>query len=108
MLGFGMTSQRGTFNDSCHEFRDAESRWRPIRNQQCHYRRQLRWWPSPLAHQSFLQAFVLRCPFRMRAAGVSPPVAQQLEEQETLLGAIRTEDPNGRVAIDRAFVDRFA
>ena len=43
----------------------------------------------------------------MRAAGVSPPVVQQLQEQETLLGAIRTDDPKGRVAIDRAFVDAF-
>jgi hypothetical protein len=42
-----------------------------------------------------------------RAASVSPSVVQQLQEQETLLGAIRTDDPKGRAAIDRAFVDAF-
>jgi hypothetical protein len=34
-------------------------------------------------------------------------VVEQLQEQENLLGAIRTDDPKGRVAIDRAFVDGF-
>jgi MFS family permease len=55
----------------------------------------------------FFASFRIALPNQMRAAGVSPPVVQQLQEQETLLGAIRTDDPKGRVAIDRAFVDAF-
>jgi EmrB/QacA subfamily drug resistance transporter len=55
----------------------------------------------------FFACFRNALPNQMKAAGVSPPVVQQLKEQETLLGAIRTDDPNGRVAIDRAFVDAF-
>jgi hypothetical protein len=34
-------------------------------------------------------------------------VVQQLQEQQKLLGAIKTDDPKGRVGIDRAFVDAF-
>jgi hypothetical protein len=43
----------------------------------------------------------------MKAAGVSPSVVQQLQEQQKLLGAINTDDPKGRDAIDLAFVDAF-
>jgi EmrB/QacA subfamily drug resistance transporter len=55
----------------------------------------------------FFACFSIALPNQMKAAGVSPPVVQQLQEQETLLGAIRTDDPKGRMAIDRAFVDAF-
>ena len=55
----------------------------------------------------FFVSFRIALPNQMRAASVSPPVVQQLQEQETLLGAIRTDDPKGMVAIDRAFVDAF-
>jgi MFS family permease len=55
----------------------------------------------------FFACFRIALPKQMKAAGVSPPVVQQILEQETLLGAIRTDDPKGRVAIDRAFVDAF-
>lgn len=55
----------------------------------------------------FFACFRIALPNQMKAAGVSQPVVQQLQEQETLLGAIRTDDPKGRMAIDRAFVDGF-
>ena len=55
----------------------------------------------------FFACFRIALPNQMRAADVSPPVVQQLQEQEALLGAIPTDDPKGRVAIDRAFVDAF-
>ena len=55
----------------------------------------------------FFACFRIALPNQMKAAGVSPPVVQQIQGQETLLGAIRTDDPKGRVAIDRAFVDAF-
>jgi EmrB/QacA subfamily drug resistance transporter len=55
----------------------------------------------------FFACFGGALPKQMKAAGVPPPVVQQLQEQEKLLGAIRTDDPKGRVAIDRAFVDGF-
>ncbi len=55
----------------------------------------------------FFACFRIALPNQMKAAGVSPPVVQQLQEQQKLLGAIRTDDPKGRVAIDRAFVDAF-
>ena len=55
----------------------------------------------------FFASFRVALPNQMKAAGVSPPVVQQLQEQETLLGAIKTDDPKGRVAIDRTFVDAF-
>ena len=55
----------------------------------------------------FFAYFSIALPNQIKAAGVSPPVVQQLREQETLLGAIRTDDPKGRLAIDRAFVDAF-
>ncbi len=55
----------------------------------------------------FFASFRIALPNQMKAAGVSPPVVQQLQEQETLLGAIRMDDPKGRVAIDHAFSDVF-
>jgi predicted MFS family arabinose efflux permease len=55
----------------------------------------------------FFSSFRIALPNQMKTAGVSPPVVQQLQGQETLLGAILTDDPNGRVAIDHAFVDAF-
>ena len=55
----------------------------------------------------FFACFRVALPDQMKAAGVSPPVVQQLHEQQKLLGAIRTDDPKGRVAIDRSFVDAF-
>jgi hypothetical protein len=58
---------------------------------------------APIFFASFRNAL----PNQMRAAGVSPPVVQKLQEQQKLLGAIKTDDPKGRDAIDRAFVDAF-
>ena len=55
----------------------------------------------------FFACFSIALPNQMKAAGVSPLVIQQLQGQETLLGAIQTDDPKGRLAIDRAFVDAF-
>ena len=55
----------------------------------------------------FFACFRIALPNQMKAAGVSPSVVQQLQRQETLLGAIKTDDPKGRDAIDRAFVDAF-
>ena len=55
----------------------------------------------------FFASFRIALPNQMKAAGVSPPVVQQLQEQETLLGAIKTDDPKGRVAVDRTFVDKL-
>jgi MFS family permease len=55
----------------------------------------------------FFASFRVALHNQMKLADVPPPVVQQLQEQEKLLGAIRTDDPNGRVAIDRAFVDGF-
>ena len=55
----------------------------------------------------FFGCFRIALPNRMEAAGVPQPVVQQIQEQQTLLGAIRTDDPKGRAAIDRAFVDAF-
>ena len=55
----------------------------------------------------FFACFRVALPDQMKAAGVPPHVAQQLQEQERLLGAIRTDDPKSRVAVDRAFVDAF-
>jgi hypothetical protein len=43
----------------------------------------------------------------MKAAGVSPAVVQPLQEQQKLLDAIKTDDPKGRNAIDRAFGEAF-
>ena len=55
----------------------------------------------------FFACFRTALPNQTKAAGVPPSVAQQLQQQQKLLGAIRTDDPKGRVAIDRAFVDAF-
>jgi hypothetical protein len=55
----------------------------------------------------FFACFRVALHNQMKAAGVPPPVVQQLQKQEELLGAIRTDDQKGRVAIDRAFVDGF-
>ena len=44
----------------------------------------------------FFACFRIALPNQMKAAGVSPPVVQQLQEQQKLLGAIRTDDPKGR------------
>jgi hypothetical protein len=55
----------------------------------------------------FFACFGDALPKQMKAAGVPLPVVQQLQEQEKLLGAIRTADKKGRVAIDHAFVDAF-
>jgi EmrB/QacA subfamily drug resistance transporter len=55
----------------------------------------------------FFACFSTALPRKLKAAGVSPPVVQQLQEEQKLLGAIRTNDPKGRVAIDLAFVDAF-
>lgn len=55
----------------------------------------------------FFACFRIALPNQMRAAGVLPPVVQQLQDQQKQLGAIATDDPKGRVAIDRAFVDAF-
>ena len=55
----------------------------------------------------FFASFRIALPNQMEAAGVSPSVVQQLREQQKLLGAINTDDPKGRDAIDLAFVDAF-
>jgi EmrB/QacA subfamily drug resistance transporter len=55
----------------------------------------------------FFASFRIALPNQMEAAGVSPSVVQQLQEQQKLLGAINTDDPKGRDAIDLAFVDAF-
>ena len=55
----------------------------------------------------FFASFRVALPNQMKTVNVSPPVARQLQEQQKLLGAIKTDDPKGRVAIDRAFVDAF-
>jgi MFS family permease len=55
----------------------------------------------------FFASFRIALPNQMKTEGVSPPVVQQLQEQQELVGAIRTDDPKGRIAIDRAFVDAF-
>ena len=55
----------------------------------------------------FFASFRIALPNQMKAAGVSPSVVQQLREQQKLLGAINTDDPKGRDAIDLAFVDAF-
>jgi EmrB/QacA subfamily drug resistance transporter len=55
----------------------------------------------------FFACFRIALPNQMKAAGVPPPVVQQLQRQQKLLGAIRTNDPKGREAIDHAFVDAF-
>src|ERR1700740_3562449 len=55
----------------------------------------------------FFACFRVALPPQMKTAGVQPPVTQQIQEQQKLLGAIRTDDPKGRVAIDRTFVDAF-
>lgn len=55
----------------------------------------------------FFSCFRSALSHQMKTAGVPPPVVQQLQEQEKKLGAIQTDDPKGKVAIDRAFVDAF-
>ena len=55
----------------------------------------------------FFACFRVALPHQMKIAGVQTPVAHQIQEQQKLLGAIRTDDPKGRIAIDHAFVDAF-
>jgi EmrB/QacA subfamily drug resistance transporter len=55
----------------------------------------------------FFACFRMVLPNQMNAAGVPPQLARQLQAQQQLLGAIRTDNPEGRIAIDRAFVDAF-
>jgi hypothetical protein len=101
-VGIRDDRQRGTADDSCHEFSQPESCGRRIRNPTTPYRRQLRSWPIAVARQSFA-SFRIALPNQMKTAGVSPPETQQLEEQQKLLGAIKTDDPKNGVAIDGAF-----
>lgn len=55
----------------------------------------------------FFACFRVELPRQMKTAGVQPPVIQQIQEQQKLLGAISTDDPKGRIAIDHTFVDAF-
>lgn len=55
----------------------------------------------------FFARFSSQLPIQARLAGVSPSASQQIQSQARQLGAIQTDDPGGRIAVDHAFVDAF-
>lgn len=55
----------------------------------------------------FFARFSSELSIQTRLAGVSPSASQQIQSQARHLGAIQTDDPRGRAAVNEAFVGAF-